>query len=887
MTFRPSDDVLDEIANDQQVGASLDQYYNSVTQWTWEQLFHNADDEQGVNSNSENINQEDIDVPVEEVKSPDLSQLLQESWWQATSNDSNDFSLDLSEIQSEETNQVNENNESNLWEDIQNENETKESDWLIPGKLADDERVKLVSKIDWSIHGNLDLLVDKEWLNTVEKYKKIHRIIFRWWSFIFTAALWVLVWVIFQVNAKEAESYEIVWDATINNKWSWIDNSSEAILSNLKDKWVETLVSYWSANIAWKTFQSKSNLIKYKWIVLPQLASVNYESEIFSLDKFKAKETTRKDIEEALDKLILNSSIYQRTNSLSNNAKRQWQTFQWWLIEWFSLSCLSSNRAFDVVCDKFVDIFYEYWKYFDLSHYASDLYNLTRELKNQHKDIEPICKMVQEYTRRSGVISSDFLKHVMEYCDEDDQAYYNKMVSFIEIENSLNNPELSDKVFDNPDLNAYKLLSAMQKLHNFLEMNQINENFTDSYLKYVQALVNKDRWTNKYLDAFYKDLMYVFNEDYLLKWLTNTQQGATKASLLRNQLDQINNGNVLYGSQRLLSMLTTPDIVKDAQKFITWAATEQQTIDDLFLPYRTMNDSLSIRRVEHIWDNQLRVQTEIFSDAIMWKTNGETLKATITLSRENNALYVDEIRIANQIAFTEVLNIYAREHVTLNAMLVYINDQVDFHYEDAQEQEEKVSLCTELWEDENVVIYSCSDSEITLYKWEIEYHFEIENWILEKYTISDEKIAKTIKDLLNDIMMNVDNTPTIIASIVDYEPEVTPDKNLEKKLEVIDQFRIHFKIVPNVYDIEWEDDIFMVEFTLWDYDLQARYNIETHLMTRISYVACEKTLEIRNLTIEVSVNNEAKLTEILNNPRIFLTNANQAAFKRYQTMCNE
>jgi hypothetical protein len=106
-------------------------------------------------------------------------------------------------------------------------------------------------------------------------------------------------------------------------------------------------------------------------------------------------------------------------------------------------------------------------------------------------------------------------------------------------------------------------------------------------------------------------------------------------------------------------------------------------------------------------------------------------------------------------------------------------------------------------------------------------------------------------------------------------------------LEVIDQFRIHFKIVPNVYDIEWEDDIFMIEFTLWDYDLQARYNIETHLMTRISYVACEKTLEIRNLTIEVSVNNEAKLTEILNNPRIFLTNANQAAFKRYQTMCNE
>jgi hypothetical protein len=79
----------------------------------------------------------------------------------------------------------------------------------------------------------------------------------------------------------------------------------------------------------------------------------------------------------------------------------------------------------------------------------------------------------------------------------------------------------------------------------------------------------------------------------------------------------------------------------------------------------------------------------------------------------------------------------------------------------------------------------------------------------------------------------------------------------------------------------------VVEFSLGDFDLKARYNAETHLMTRISYVACDKTLEIRWLTIEVSAGNEPQLTEILNNPRIFLTNANQAAFKKYQKMCDE
>jgi hypothetical protein len=61
--------------------------------------------------------------------------------------------------------------------------------------------------------------------------------------------------------------------------------------------------------------------------------------------------------------------------------------------------------------------------------------------------------------------------------------------------------------------------------------------------------------------------------------------------------------------------------------------------------------------------------------------------------------------------------------------------------------------------------------------------------------------------------------------------------------------------------------------------------VNTHLLTRVSYVACNKTLEIRNLTIEVSANNSAQLTEILNNPRIFFANANSAAYRKYQRMC--
>ena len=183
MTFRPSDDVLDEIANDQQVDSSLDQYYNNITQWDWEHFLQQTNEDTQVDDvnkePSENIISPDFNVPTEEVKAPDLSQLLQNQWNMESSN-WEDFSIDLSEIQStnnEDNIQIENNGTDISWQSDQPV-ESSDTDVVIPGKLPDEERVKLVSWIDWSIHGNLDFLVNKEWYDTIGKYKKIHRIIF-------------------------------------------------------------------------------------------------------------------------------------------------------------------------------------------------------------------------------------------------------------------------------------------------------------------------------------------------------------------------------------------------------------------------------------------------------------------------------------------------------------------------------------------------------------------------------------------------------------------------------------------------------------------------------------------------------------------------------------
>ena len=907
MTFRPTDDVLDSMENSQQ-GLDTSNQYNQASSesisddlngWNWSKIFSNPDAE----SDGWNVGggvSVDLSSQVEEVKAPDLSELLNSDADNKNANKvesngnnpvdggSEDFTVDLSEIGNNKWELSWEKDWQIVWSEVASESEwTKLDEFVDSGKMSDKEREQIISWIEWSTHGKMDLLVDNEWKSVVEKYRKIYRIVFRWGVFIFVTILGVIWWIMVQVKANQSGSIKLVWDDTIGNMSSWGDSFSDKVLSSQisKDRGIESIVSYGSGSLNDRSLKSKSNLIKYKWIVLPQLVYLNFNSgDFISLDKFANKETNRKDIENMIEILIMNNEIYQRTLSLPNavDSRWQWRTFAWWLIDGFGLWCVRSAKIGDFVCDKFLERFYKYGKYYDLSRYSSDVLILARELKNQNKDVKPICDMVKEYVWHSWITSADdVFKSVMSLCTADDSSYYSKMVKFIDIDNSLRQPELLDKTFDDPDLNAYKLLSAQQIVSRTLKNSSINENFIKSYLTFAQNLINKDGWTNKYLEPIYKDMLYVFNKDVLYETLV--EKG--KESIVKSKLDSLNHGNDVFGYVSLISQLTTPEIVQ-YEEFVggTW---DEYTLDDVFEKYYEMKDRLQIRKAINLSDTDMQVQTEITSDIINRVTEWLTLKATLLLHKEKNVLYVKSINISNQPSLSETLNIHAKDgKVNFNEMLWYIDQQISFWYKDPKEIQVEFNLCSELENRGDVEVYGCDDSSIILYKWDIEYAFTLVNWIYESFAISDSELDSVLKEKLSTVMSSKENTPLIIQSIIDYELEAPEDADLDKKLEIVDQFRIHLKLVPTVSSIEWEDEVFMVDFSMWNFNFRAHYNINTHLLTKISYVACEKTLEIRNLTIELSTNND-QLVEIINNPRMFFANANPAAYRKYQTMCNK
>lgn len=913
MTFRPSDDVLDEVSANQGLSLNQTDFWN---QNSWQHIFSNSEDSDNGWLVENGENSVIIDSPVEEVKAPDLSELLKNNWnidvedkniiagnenstigtesLQGTTNLSDISSMENSNQETNKTvedanihvNDTVENkvNDENIVQEVQS-TQQNELDYVDSDKVPDSERHEIVSSIAWSINSNLDFLVDNDWFNIVKKYKKVNRLFFRWTVFTLITIIGILSWVFLQVKAGTADNLQMVDDSSIENKNKWDEETPDKLLSSYIDRWISVSIPYGSVSLDWTLINSKSNLILYKWVVLPQLSSFDYNSGNFvSLEKFNLKNIMRVDIEELVKLLITKDSIYKKTTNIpnANSLRWVWNKFPWWsLKDGFNLSCISEQRVSDFVCDKFLDTFYKYGKYYDLNEYDSELFGIIIDLRRQKKNIEPICDMIKEYTLRSGK-TSDTLISTMDYCWEDDAKYYKKLVNFIDLENSLWQPTLSNKVFDDADLNAYKLLSAQQSVYRILDGTALNEWYIKSYLKFVQDLIDKDKWSNRYLQPIYKDILYVFNMDELYQKLMEKWK---LSSELNQQIDQINHWNNFW-SISLLSQLTTSDLVQTVWDFGD-TISNQKTLEELFSQYYAMTDRLKIRKANVISEEEIKVQTEVFTDKILSVTDGQTLKVTLVLRRQNDLLYVDTIKIANQPKFTDILNLYLKEwNVTFYAMLNYIDEQVWMWYEVVSEEiEEQPDFCDELMQRDDVEVYTCDDSSISLYKWEIGYDFVLEDWVLVSFTITDENLENIVKKKLDGVLFMRDSTPTMITSIIDFSVE-SEDDNLEKKIGIIDQFRIHFKTVPNyVYDVKWKSDVFLVDFTLWDFDLQGYYDINTHLLTKIYYTNCPKPLEIKQLSLEITSENESQLIEILNNPRVFFANVNPLIYSKYKNAC--
>ena len=382
MTFRPSDDVLDDISVEQQTPNNVD------IQSNWEDVL--VDFSNNWNMEVVDDRQDEINAWNEEIKSPELSQLLNNDDTsnnknEGEENDSDSFSQDVAEEQPiwDKTNNQVQNDETL-------QQQTYESDSTENGKLSDEERSIMVSWIEGSINSDLDMLVDNNCINIIGRYKKLNRLFFRWWASAFFAIIGIISWIILQVRAWTTNNIGMVDDSFIENKNAWVEDTPDKTLSSLYKSWfdIKVLVPYGTASGNSTSFRSKSNLISYKWLILPQLSFIDLNSEnLLSLEDFDLHKSSRKDLEKAIRLLIISNSIYRKTTSLPNTKDFRWvgKSIEWSLIDWFNLWCINSSKVSNFICDGFLETFYQYGKYYDLNKYSSEILELAKKLKKEGK----------------------------------------------------------------------------------------------------------------------------------------------------------------------------------------------------------------------------------------------------------------------------------------------------------------------------------------------------------------------------------------------------------------------------------------------------------------------------------------------------------------------
>ena len=330
MTFRPSDDVLDEKLWDQQI--FLDQN-NLWDQENWQKsIFKSSEDiSDDWMWGEQEFNQVMIDIPVEEIKSPDISELLKDVWEDSMESEiKSEVALDVDDAKNLENSENGQENLETKGEAVENAinmpdvfvEEKKDMDGQVQGdekslvqdenymdsnQVTDAERSSIVSWMKWAINSNLDFLVDNNWFDIVKKYKKLNCLFFRWWFFTFSVIIGIALWVFLQIKVGSAENVEMVGETSIENRNNRIEEMPDKILLPLVESGVEIDVSipYGGVYLSWTSFYSKSNLILYRWVVLPQLSVIDYDSENFiSLEDFNEKKLTRMDVVNFMNSLI-------------------------------------------------------------------------------------------------------------------------------------------------------------------------------------------------------------------------------------------------------------------------------------------------------------------------------------------------------------------------------------------------------------------------------------------------------------------------------------------------------------------------------------------------------------------------------------------------------
>jgi len=722
---------------------------------------------------------------------------------------------------------------------------------------------------------DLNIFFNQEQFSIIKNYKKIHRIIFKHGVYIIVL-LMALIWGIILQNQKDSKSITLSY----KNNHKQLNKLLQEQKKQINIQNFQVLIPYENIENHNGQIISFNNLIKYKGIIFPQNANINTSRPEFDILSQSPENISK-------EELINFLTILLSGNKQRESKRKPIFPINQGIIKEFNLACLQDITITKQICNMYLTNFYTYGAFYNLQQSESDLTIIMNLLRQKHISTEPLCSTIIQYSTYIGK-TSEKLENLMNQCSLQQRNDFYVISNFIKINNELLNGIISNTTYTNKELNTYKLLSLTQIITRNIESWIINKGSISNYLEYIQELTNKDNGENNYLDPLYKNIIYLFNNDILLKVLEehdNSLISKTDITVLTNKITLINKGNNILKIKGLEKQLTNPNLIQ--YRNIENIETKVIDIEDLLKPFLELNNKLRIITY-NISENreEINLQTEINSETVS-SISETSLRAKIDLYKKNSVLYATSINIIEEEDLSIVINqLLANKEVSLNQLFSLIDEQYPLFYNNKNKEiydlcEETKSLAISM----NILI--CNDNILDVMKDGINYTFNLFEGSIQNISISDKNLENIIQNFLQNTIIIRDNTLQSIQTILSYEQQIE-EKNIEQKLIITENMRFFLNTTPNIQDIKDNDKNYLINFSLREFKLKGVYDIETHTISEIYYVIdTERTLLIRDLSIPLNKDNENDLAHIANNPRIFLRLFNTAAFDKYERMLKE
>ncbi len=628
----------------------------------------------------------------------------------------------------------------------------------------------------------------------------------------------------------------------------------------------EVITKLWPLYTTDNGVQSENNLIKIAWFIIPK------SSTIYSINTLKPIEyfqNTGYDTDTFRLQIgaLLNGAMPTINNKKHNNNALPIPS----LYTTFDLTCIQKS-VHSPLCTQNIKNFLSSFYTFDLQPAESELPSIIENLsKSRHK--QDFCEKLLSYSQYNQAFSNH-IQSTIQFCDQNTKTSYERAQNLNTINTEIQNSTFTQTVYNDLDINAYKIMSLAQLIIYDIQQDIINTRRIEAYSNQMQALLRKPT-----IESIYRDIQYRIINYQILPFLQQNSTRNQNYNTISSLLLSLNRENTLLQHRWLQKMVTNQTLITQQKEMQSIDNNNTESIIQWLksLPYMTITETQDSGGIINI-----RGELNIV-DAIA----GESRTRFSATGQINlNRLIVQQIDLPEYSLFTTIINAFIQtRNTTLPGLYSYINENIAL-YRTQQNQE----ICQQL---ETITTFTTNICNASLIQWEQKiqntittYKIAIENNTIWEIETSDIQLTDYLNKKYQSTASDAIRIPGLIQEIITTQiPQETEQEQISvdtNSIQVINTFSIFFKTNPT--DVKQIQDLYYIDFTIDSINFVLTYNAQKNITGPLFFkdiIINDKPLRVSKRSIPLEPSSSQIINKFVSNPLGYIEEVDPFTYQTY------